>query len=140
VNLARVVGKVWATRKDPALEQASLLVIQPLDAAGRPDGERIAAADLTGSRQGQHVYFVSSKEAALPMPHKLTPVDACIVGVVDRVDRRSRPRCTARTRGCDACPCSPRPRPQIRSRPLLPRRAQVPMPVPLLADERPGDA
>ena len=86
MNLARVVGKVWATRIDPSLEAATLLVIQPLDGRGRPDGERIAAADRTGSRLGQHVYFVSSKEAAMPMPHKLTPVDACIVGVVDRVD------------------------------------------------------
>jgi ethanolamine utilization protein EutN len=86
MNLARVVGKVWATRKDPALETATLLVVQPLDARLQPAGERLAAADRTGSRLGQLVYFVSSKEAALPMPHKLTPVDACIVGVVDRVD------------------------------------------------------
>lgn len=86
MNLARVVGKVWATRKDPSLESATLLVIQPLDGQGRPDGETIAAADRMGCHQGQHVFFVASKEAALPMPVKLTPVDACIVGVVDRVD------------------------------------------------------
>jgi ethanolamine utilization protein EutN len=87
VNLARVVGKVWATRKDPSLEQASLLVLQPVDGDGRPEGGLLAAVDLMGSATGQFVYFVSSKEAALPLPHKLTPVDACIVGIVDHVDR-----------------------------------------------------
>lgn len=86
MNLARVVGKVWATRKDPSLEAATLLVLLPLNADGRPAGELLAAADRMGCHQGQHVYFVSSKEAAMPMPKKLTPVDACIVGVVDHVD------------------------------------------------------
>ncbi len=87
MNLARVVGKVWATRKDPSLEQATLLVLQPLDGEGRPAGELLAAADTMSSLRGQHVYYVSSKEAAIPMPHELTPVDACIVGIVDHVDR-----------------------------------------------------
>lgn len=87
MNLARVVGKVWATRKAPGLETATLLVIQPVDGDLKPDGSLLAAVDLRGSATGQIVYFVGSKEAALPLPHKLSPVDACIVGIVDHVDR-----------------------------------------------------
>jgi ethanolamine utilization protein EutN len=87
MNLARVVGKVWATRKAPGLEPLPLLVIQPVDGDLKPDGALLAAADLQGSAVGQVVYFVGSKEAALPLPHKLTPVDATIVGIVDHVDR-----------------------------------------------------
>ncbi|MDP2361780.1 MAG: EutN/CcmL family microcompartment protein [bacterium] len=87
MNLARVVGRVWATRKAPGLEQAALLVIQPVDGDGRPEGALLAAVDLMGSARGQWVYFVASKEAALPLPHALTPVDATIVGIVDHVDR-----------------------------------------------------
>jgi ethanolamine utilization protein EutN len=87
MNLARVVGKVWATRKDPALAEASLLVLQPVDGECRPEGARLAAIDLTGAATGQFVYYVGSKEAALPLPNPLTPVDACIVGIVDHVDR-----------------------------------------------------
>ena len=87
MNLARVVGKVWATRQDPSLAQASLLVLQPVDGDQRPEGGLLAAIDLTGAASGQFVFFVSSREAALPLPNPLTPVDACIVGIVDHVDR-----------------------------------------------------
>jgi ethanolamine utilization protein EutN len=87
MNLARVVGKVWATRKDPQLEQATLLVIQPVDDQERPCGERLAAVDTRAAQQGQLVFYVGSKEAALPLPGELVPVDACIVGIVDRLDR-----------------------------------------------------
>lgn len=86
MNLARVVGTVWATRKDPALEQATLLVLQPVDTADRPCGERLAAVDTRGALLGQCVFYVGSKEAALPLPGTLVPVDACIVGIVDRLD------------------------------------------------------
>ena len=87
MNLARVVGKVWATRKAPGLEQLPLLVLQPVDGDLKPDGALLAAADLQGSAPGQLVFFVGSKEAALPLAQKLTPVDATIVGIVDHVDR-----------------------------------------------------
>jgi len=87
MNLAKVVGTVWATRKDPALSDATLLVIQPVDGDGRAAGARLAAIDLSGAAPGQLIFFVGSKEAALPLPKALTPVDACIVGIVDRVDR-----------------------------------------------------
>ncbi len=87
MNLARVVGKVWATRKHPALEQGTLLVIQPLDGDGRKAGDLLAAVDPLGCNSGQHVFYVSSKEASIPMKDSLTPVDACITGIVDHVDR-----------------------------------------------------
>ena len=86
MNLARVVGTVWATRKNPALEHATLLVIQPVDLHDRPCGERLAAVDTRAALLGQLVFYVSSKEAALPLPGELIPVDATIVGIVDRLD------------------------------------------------------
>lgn len=86
MNLARVVGKIWATRKDPELAQATLLVIQPVDERGRACGERLAAVDTRAALVGQWVFWVGSKEAALPLPGELVPVDACIVGIVDRLD------------------------------------------------------
>lgn len=88
MNLARVVGNVWATRKDPSLEECKLLIIQPLDGRYQPVGERIAAVDTVGAGPGtgEIVFFVSSKEAAIPMSNPLTPIDAAIVGIVDHID------------------------------------------------------
>lgn len=87
MNLARVVGKVWATRKVETLDGLGLLVIQPVNGDGSTAGDRVAAVDLPGCLAGQTVFYVTSKEAALPLKHKLSPVDACIVGIVDHVDR-----------------------------------------------------
>jgi microcompartment protein CcmK/EutM len=39
-----------------------------------------------GPGTGEIVFFVSSKEAAIPMPDPLTPIDAAIVGIVDHID------------------------------------------------------
>ena len=86
MQLAKVVGTVWATRKDPQLENRRLLVIQPLDKNSNPRGERIAAVDTVGAGAGETVFFVTSKEAALPLPEPLTPVDAAVVGIVDHLD------------------------------------------------------
>ncbi len=88
MNLATVIGKVWATRKLPALQDAVLLILQPVDGDGKVCGSPLAAADTLGARQGQSVYYVSSKEASMPMPDPaMTAIDACIVGIVDHVDR-----------------------------------------------------
>lgn len=88
MNLARVVGNIWATRKDPSLEESKILIIQPLDKNYADVGERIAAVDTVGAGPGtgEIVFFVSSKEAAIPMPNPLTPIDAAIVGIIDHID------------------------------------------------------
>jgi ethanolamine utilization protein EutN len=87
LNLARVVGKVWSTKKDKSLARATLLVIQPVNGDGSFAGGRLAAIDIVAADSGQLVFYVSSKEAALPLKNSLTPVDACIVGIVDSIDR-----------------------------------------------------
>ena len=40
MQLARVIGNVVATRKDPGLAAATLLVLQPLSPAREPVGAR----------------------------------------------------------------------------------------------------
>lgn len=81
--LARVVGTVVATRKDPGLANTTLLVIQPL----RPDrtaaGRALVAVDSVGAGTGEHVFYVRGREAALPFLPSEVPTDAAIVGIVD---------------------------------------------------------
>lgn len=85
--LARVIGTVVATIKAPGLEGAKLLVIQPLDPARAPLGEPQVACDQAQAGPGDLVYCVGRREASLAMPDHFSPVDAAIVGIVDRVDR-----------------------------------------------------
>ena len=57
--LARIVGTVVATRKDPRLVSNKLLVARPIDPQGKSEGNYLVAVDT---------------------------VDAAIVGIVDAVE------------------------------------------------------
>ena len=81
--LARVVGTVVATRKDPGLAGTTLLVIQPLRPDGTPGGKPLVAVDSVGAGAGEDVFYVRGREAALPFLPAEVPTDAAIVGIVD---------------------------------------------------------
>lgn len=83
MQLARVIGDVVATRKDPALHGIALLVIQPLAADGADTGRPLVAVDAVGAGVGERVFFVRGKEASFPFHPVEVPTDAGIVGIVD---------------------------------------------------------
>lgn len=86
MNLAKVIGTLWATRKDENLEGAKMQIIQPLDHLQENMGDPIVAVDTIGAGQGEVVYFVTAREATIPYPTRIAPIDAAIVGIVDRID------------------------------------------------------
>ncbi len=83
MQLARIIGDIVATRKEPALEGMKLLVIQPLAADGEDAGRPIVAVDAVGGGVGERVFFVRGKEASFPFYPTEVPADAAIVGIVD---------------------------------------------------------
>lgn len=83
MQLARVVGEVVSTVKDPNLTGIKLLVVQPLNAAGEAAGRTLVALDSVGSGVGENVFFVRGREAAFPFYPGEPPADATIVGIVD---------------------------------------------------------
>ena len=86
MQLARVVGSVVATVKDPGLESRTLLVIQPIAPSGAPAGAALVAIDGVGVGPGEDVLFVKGREAAFAFLPDTVLADASIVGKVDRVD------------------------------------------------------
>jgi microcompartment protein CcmK/EutM len=87
MQLARVIGDVVSTIKDAQLVSHKLLLLQPIHpAAGQPVGRALVAVDATGAGVGEHVFFVRGKEASFPFLPAETPVDACVVGIVDHWD------------------------------------------------------
>jgi len=86
VNLARVIGTIWATRKDENLVGAKMQIIQPVDHHEKDAGSAIVAVDTTGAGPGELVYYVTAREAVIPYPTEMACIDAAIVGIVDRVD------------------------------------------------------
>ena len=85
MHFGRVLGRVVATRKVTPLVGVRLLWVQPTTARGEPTGEPLVAADTRGYSEAEWVYFVTSREASLPLPDPYVPVDATIVGKVDCV-------------------------------------------------------
>lgn len=84
MDLAKVIGTVVATRKDPSLEGTRLLVVQPLDEKQTPISEPIVAVDtLNDAGVGETVYIVTGGDAVSVIPGKRMPVDVAIVGIVD---------------------------------------------------------
>jgi ethanolamine utilization protein EutN len=83
MQIARVIGDVVATRKEPGLDSHKLLVIQPLTADGADSGRPLVAVDAVGAGVGERVFFVRGKEASFPFYPVEVPADAGIVGIVD---------------------------------------------------------
>jgi microcompartment protein CcmK/EutM len=83
VILARVVGTVVASHKDPGLHAVKLLLIQPVRTDGSASGKPLVAVDSVGAGAGEHVFYVRGREAALPFLPDEVPTDAAIVGIVD---------------------------------------------------------
>jgi microcompartment protein CcmK/EutM len=88
MQLARVIGDVVATRKDPALGGLKLLLVQPLGADGTDVGRPLVAVDSVGAGVGERVFFVRGKEAGFPFYPVEVPADAGIVGIVDHWSTR----------------------------------------------------
>jgi ethanolamine utilization protein EutN len=86
MHLARVIGDVVATHKDESLTGLKLLVVQPLTPGRQPAGRPLVAVDAVGAGVGEVVFFVRGKEASFPFHPAEPPVDAGIVGIVDRWD------------------------------------------------------
>lgn len=89
MNVGRVIGTVWATRKDASLEGRRMVVVQPMTFSGRDIGTRIVALDAADAGKGDTVMYVTSTEATVPFKPTPTPVDATVVGILDRVDHAS---------------------------------------------------
>lgn len=86
--LARIVGTVVATRKDPRLVSNKLLLARPVDPRDRTrlEGAYLVAVDTVDAGVGETVLIVSGSSARMASGMKDCPVDAVVVGIVDAVD------------------------------------------------------
>jgi microcompartment protein CcmK/EutM len=86
VLLAKIVGTVVATRKDPRLVSSKLLVARAVDPRGKAEGHYLVAVDTVDAGVGETVLIVSGSSARMAAGLKDCPVDAAVVGIVDTVE------------------------------------------------------
>ena len=82
--LARVEGNVVATRKHPSFEGRRLVICQPINNAGEPEGVPQIAIDSHGAGMHQRVIISSDGSAARnAVGDQKSPARWLIVGIVD---------------------------------------------------------
>jgi microcompartment protein CcmK/EutM len=81
--LARVVGSVVATRKDPRLEGMKLLILKPISPQGKDESGYVVAVDTVSAGYRETVIAVAGSSARMAEGCKDRPVDTSIIGIVD---------------------------------------------------------
>lgn len=85
--IARVIGEVVATQKDPSHEGRKLLLVQPLNLDGTDRGDAFVAVDAVGAGIGALVLFTNEGYSAMTSVGRLnSPIDMGVLGIIDRLD------------------------------------------------------
>ena len=75
---ARVIGKVWATKRLAEVPNGAFLEVEV-----EPGGSRLVAFDVLGSGIGEGVMVATGSVAAAWFPAPAPPIDALIIGSID---------------------------------------------------------
>lgn len=84
MRLGRVIGRVVCTRKYDGLEGVRLVVLQPLSSDLSKLGDSLVACDPMQAGPGDLVYWIGGREASMALREPFVPVDATILGHVER--------------------------------------------------------
>jgi ethanolamine utilization protein EutN len=85
MQIGKIIGRVWATEKNPGLTAQRLLIVQPLTPELNETGKKLICTDATGAGAGELVYWCKGKEASFPFLPTQVPTDATVVGIVDKI-------------------------------------------------------
>ena len=84
--LGKVIGTVWATRKDEQLRGMKLQLVREIEADGSDKSRVVVAVDSVGAGVGETVLFAQGSSARQTELTKNKPVDAVITSIVDKLD------------------------------------------------------
>lgn len=81
--IGKVVGTVISTRKNTNLVGSKFMIVDPMERMNSSVGDRIVAVDNIGAGVGEIVLVATGSAARVGTGNENSPVDACIVGIVD---------------------------------------------------------
>lgn len=84
--IGKVVGSLWATRKDEKLNGLKLLLIEKQLNEYEVDPALVVAVDRVGAGIGDSVLIATGSAGRLSFDGKSIPADMVIVGIIDTVD------------------------------------------------------
>ena len=87
MQVAKVIGNIWATRKEEKLAGLKLLLVKPVDVLDKTaDKSPLVAADMIGAGVGETVIIVGGSSARGAAGDNSIPVDDTVVGIVDDME------------------------------------------------------
>ena len=86
MNLAKVLGRVVSTHKEPSLDGLKLLILGIAGPDGKPAGGSVVAVDAVGAGEGEYVLYASGSSARQTVATDGKPVDAVVMAIVDSWD------------------------------------------------------
>lgn len=84
--LGKVVGTVWATRKDEKLVGLKLLIVRHVELDYSLKNTYLVAVDTVGAGIGEVVLITTGSSARQSKLTEGKPVDAVISGIIDKLD------------------------------------------------------
>jgi microcompartment protein CcmK/EutM len=84
--LGKVIGNVWATRKDENLTGAKFLIVRKMDLDYAEREEFVVAMDSVGAGEGEVVLVAQGSSARQTAITRDKPIDAVIMAIVDKLD------------------------------------------------------
>jgi microcompartment protein CcmK/EutM len=89
--LARVVGNVVPTRKEPKIEGIKFLMLEKINPETMQGlGDYVVAMDGVGANVGEIVFYVAGSSARMTSVTEGKPADATISAIVDAIDIRGK--------------------------------------------------
>ena len=89
--LARITGSLISTQKVASMVGQKLLIVEPLrvdekdQSSLKSTGRSFVVVDTVGAGEGEVVLCVQGSSARLTPETEKLPVDATVIGIVDRV-------------------------------------------------------
>lgn len=94
--IGRITGSLVSTQKVASMVGQKLLIVEPLrvdetdQSALRPTGRTFVVVDTVGAGEGEVVLCVQGSSARFTPETQKLPIDAAVIGIVDRVQIGSK--------------------------------------------------
>ena len=90
MQMAKVLGTVVSTQKEPTLRGSKFLLLQFIDREGSPVPGYEVAADCVGAGIDEWVLVTRGSAARIAPGSENRPLDALVVGIIDTVNVENR--------------------------------------------------
>lgn len=87
MHIGKVIGNIVCSSIYPGFESEKLLLVQPLDHNLEKNGKPLIAVDAVRAGESDLVDYTLGSEGARAIGRLDLPIDACITGIIDRIDK-----------------------------------------------------